>query len=154
MEIRAAVASDFDAVLRLRQMLWADSSADEVRRMLAGSYLVGGLPAAILLAVLPGGTVAGFVELSVRSYADGCDPVRPVGYLEGWFVDPAWRRQRIGAALVRAAEKWARAHGCAEMASDTWLDNAEAQSAHAALGFEEVDRCVHYRRAIADASST
>jgi aminoglycoside 6'-N-acetyltransferase I len=32
------------------------------------------------------------------------------------------------------------------MASDTWLDNLGSQSAHEALGFEVVDRCVHYRK--------
>jgi aminoglycoside 6'-N-acetyltransferase I len=32
------------------------------------------------------------------------------------------------------------------MASDTWIDNAESQRAHQALGFEVVDRCVNYRK--------
>jgi aminoglycoside 6'-N-acetyltransferase I len=32
------------------------------------------------------------------------------------------------------------------MASDTWLDALDSQQAHEALGFEVVDRCVHYRK--------
>jgi aminoglycoside 6'-N-acetyltransferase I len=32
------------------------------------------------------------------------------------------------------------------MASDAWLDGLESQHAHEALGFEVVDRCVHYRK--------
>jgi aminoglycoside 6'-N-acetyltransferase I len=38
--------------------------------------------------------------------------------------------------------------GARELASDTWLDNAGSQHAHEALGFEVVDRCVHYRKAL------
>jgi SAM-dependent methyltransferase len=38
------------------------------------------------------------------------------------------------------------------MASDTWLDSAASQHAHAALGFEVVDRCVHYRKTMASAA--
>ena len=59
---------------------------------------------------------------------------------------PAWRGQRIGARLLAMAEEWAREQGCREMASDTWVDNAISQSVHEALGFEVVDRCVHYRK--------
>lgn len=44
----------------------------------------------------------GFVEASLRPYAEGCD-TRPVGYLEGGYVAPEWRGQGIGRALVEAA---------------------------------------------------
>ena len=72
--------------------------------------------------------------------------MRPVGYLEGWYVADAHRREGHGAALLRAAEDWARSQGCTEMASDTWLDNEVSQRAHAALGFEVVDRVVNYKK--------
>jgi aminoglycoside 6'-N-acetyltransferase I len=71
-----------------------------------------------------------------------------VGFLEGWFVAPSHRKQGVGARLVEEAERWARARGCREMASDTWLENEGAQRAHEALGFEVVDRCVNYRKAL------
>ncbi len=32
------------------------------------------------------------------------------------------------------------------LASDTWADNVTSQHVHEALGFEVVDRCVHYRK--------
>src|SRR5260221_10595408 len=73
-------------------------------------------------------------------------PSRPVGYVEGWFVAQEYRRQGVGAKLLAAAEDWARSHGCVEMASDTWIDNDVSQRAHEALGFEVVDRFVHYRK--------
>ena len=50
--------------------------------------------------------------------APGCETDR-IGYLEAWYVDPDWRNQGMGRALVEQAEAWARAEGCVEMASDT-----------------------------------
>ena len=47
---------------------------------------------------------------------------------------------------MRAAEDWARQQGCREMALDTWIDSEDAQRAHTALGYEIVDRCVHFRK--------
>jgi aminoglycoside 6'-N-acetyltransferase I len=49
---------------------------------------------------------------------------------------------------MRAAENWARQQDCREMASDALIDNDNSQRAHAALGFEVVDRCVHFRKAL------
>jgi aminoglycoside 6'-N-acetyltransferase I len=54
----------------------------------------------------------------------------------------------IGRKLLRAAEEWARQQGCIEMASDALLENELSQRVHEALGFEEVDRCVRYRRTL------
>ena len=92
------------------------------------------------------GSLIGFLEASLRSHADGCDPAQPVGYVEGWFVHEGHRGQGVGAALMRAAEDWARTQGCREMASYALIDNEGSQNAHNALGFAEVDRCVHYRK--------
>jgi aminoglycoside 6'-N-acetyltransferase I len=52
----------------------------------------------------------------------------------------------VGAQLLAAAENWARGQGCIEMASDTGVDNTVSQEVHEALGFQVVDRCVHYRK--------
>jgi len=61
-------------------------------------------------------------------------------------VEPEHRRCGVGRALVAAAEAWARSQGCTEMASDAQLDNRVSLEAHEALGFEVVDRCVHFRK--------
>ncbi len=90
----------------------------------------------------------GFLEAGLRSHADGCDPAHPVGFVEGWLVKEEMRGQGIGQRLLEAAEDWARAQGCTEMASDTWIDNELSQRVHEALGFQVVDRCVHYRKAL------
>ena len=148
-EIRPAQPSDRDQLARLREAPWPEASAAEHGRelepILAGDT-PGAMPLVNFVAVTPDGTLAGFAEVDLRSHADGCDPSRPTGYLEGWYVSPEFRRRAIGAQLLRAAEDWSRSYGCVEMASDTWIDNAVSQSAHEALGFEVVDRCVHYRK--------
>jgi aminoglycoside 6'-N-acetyltransferase I len=92
--------------------------------------------------------LVGFVEVDLRSHADGCSPALPVGYVEGWYVAEGARHSGIGRRLLSTAEDWARSYGCVEMASDTWIDNELSQTCHEALGFEVVDRCVHYRRTL------
>ena len=106
------------------------------------------MPLANFVAETADGRLFGFAEVDVRSHADGCNPTRPVGYLEGWYVAEEGRHRGIGRRLLSAAEDWARSNGCIEMASDTWIENELSQTCHEALGFEVVDRCVHYRKAL------
>jgi hypothetical protein len=77
--------------------------------------------------------------------ADGCT-THPVGYVEGWFVDPDVRQRGVGRGLVQAAEKWAASQGCKEMASDAHLENSTSITAHKALGFREDSPCVRFRK--------
>jgi aminoglycoside 6'-N-acetyltransferase I len=132
-------------------MLWPESSYDEHLAELEAGLTAWGQPAFPmdwLIAEAENGAMIGFLEVGLRSHADGCDTRLPVGYVEGWFVREEHRRKGIGAALLRAAEDWARAHGCREMASDAILDNAVSESAHQALGFEIVDRCIRFRKSL------
>jgi aminoglycoside 6'-N-acetyltransferase I len=135
----------------MRASLWPDASFNEhLSELEAGMTRPGqpGFPVVVLVAEDPPGTLIGFLEASLRSHADGCDPSRPVGFVEGWFVTEEDRRKGVGRALMGAAEEWARAHGCREMASDALIDNKGSEPAHTGLGFEVVDRCVHFRKAL------
>lgn len=85
------------------------------------------------------------LELSLRPYADGCDS-SPVPFVEGWYVAPEARRMGVGAALVRATERWALDNGYSEMASDALLENTGSERAHKAVGFEEVERAIRFRK--------
>ncbi len=147
--IRLAQLADRDDVVEMRTLLWPESSHEEQAQEFdawlgRGSAAI--LPAAILVSQDGDGRLTGFLEVSLRSHADGCDIERPVGYVEGWFVREAFRGRGIGAELMRASEDWARGLGCIEMASDALIDNEASQNAHQALGFVEVDRCVHFRK--------
>ena len=104
------------------------------------------MPITIFVAEASEGMLIGFLEVDLRSHADGCNPRRPVGYLEGWYVAEDQRRRGIGGKLLAKAEEWARSHKCVEMASDALIDNEVSQRAHEARGYEVVDRCVHYRK--------
>ncbi|GJG86298.1 aminoglycoside N(6')-acetyltransferase type 1 [Gemmatimonadetes bacterium T265] len=142
MDVRPYTPPDRAEWLRVRRALWPDSDAEDARAWLARDDV------AVFVAARPGGAgLAGFAEVGARAYADGC-ATSPVGYLEGWYVDPDVRRSGVGAALVRAAEAWARGRGYAELASDALLDNVGSQRAHVALGFDEVERSVTYRKAL------
>ena len=149
--IRPAELSDRDQLVRMREALWPKTPAQEHAReltlILEGKAVVT-MPLIILVAEASSGILAGFLEVDLRSHADGCNPLHPVGYIEGWYVAESDRHRGIGRKLLAAAEDWARSHGCAEIASDTWVDNEVSQRVHEALGSEVVDRCVHYRKTL------
>jgi len=148
--IRAAERTDCAELARLRAMLWPEASAEEHGREL--EHALAGAPApmptAIFVAECENAALVGFLETGLRSHADGCDPSRAVGFIEGWYVLESYRRQGIGKSLMTAAEEWARTNGCREMASDTLVENFSSQKAHEALGYAVVDRCVHYRKSL------
>jgi len=133
--------------LRMRIALWPRHSAEDLRSGIQ-SILANPQREAVFIAETPDGGLCGFVEVSLKESAPGCS-TSPVGYLEGWYVDPDRRQQGVGRQLVEAAENWAREHGCQEMASDTWSDNAVSRGAHASLGFEEAEVLAHFRKRLA-----
>lgn len=142
--IRPLAESDLGEWLRLRQLLWDQSSEDDHKNEMVG---IIEHPDSQFVAVADtgGGRLAGFLEASIRSHVEDCDSDH-VGYLEGWYVDEEHRRQGLGARLVKAAEDWARAHGCTEMASDAEIGNPVSIEAHAKLGYTETSRLVHLRK--------
>lgn len=91
------------------------------------------------------GTVVGFIEVGIRTPADGCQN-SPAPFVEGWYVQPDRRRGGIGRALMLAAEEWSRAQGYTELGSNTEDYNRLSRDAHAALGFEEVETLVMFRK--------
>jgi aminoglycoside 6'-N-acetyltransferase I len=132
--------------LRMRRALWDDCPDEQqVREM---EEILGSDPEAVFVAERPGGGLCGFLEAAIRPWADGCDH-RPVGYVEGWYVDEDVRRRGVGRALVEAAEAWARSKGCRQMASDAELWNAVSHQAHGALGYRETARLVLFKKDLA-----
>ncbi len=145
LNIRLATPDDKSEWLRMRLLLWPEvESADLLQEM--DKILQDPLTPVFVLE-RPSGGLAGFLEASTRKYAEGC-VTGPVGYIEGWFVDEDLRGQGLGHELVRAAEDWARSQGLKEMGSDTWLENEVSIRAHLAMGYEEVERLIHFAKTL------
>lgn len=136
--VRPAARGDAGAWLELRRALWPESldaeHREEIERYFAGTFERE--PWAVLLAEQAHARVVGFVELSIRPYAEGCT-TRRVAYLEGWFVQPDLRGGGVGRALIAAAQDWGRAQGCTEFASDADPANEISIAAHLGVGFED-----------------
>lgn len=150
MKIRPGIAADLETVTQLCAALWPDEPLIEHKAHVASIF--SGKPASTMALVIMvaevDADVVGFIEVGLRSHADGCDERHPVAFIEGWYVKPKHQRRAVGRALMVAAEEWARSQGARELASDTWIDHDVSQRAHEALGFEVVDRCVHFRKSL------
>lgn len=144
MTIERCTDALLDDWLRLRLSLWPEPSAqshrDDIRDILGRS------DCAAFLARDDDGHAIGLAEAALRhDYVNGCES-SPVGFLEGIYVVPDRRSRGVARALCSAVETWVREHGCSELASDTGLTNVASQRAHAAMGFEETERVVYYRK--------
>lgn len=148
--VRPASAEDAAQVLAMFRALWPTPPAREhaahIRGLLSGTARTT-LPLTLFVAEAEQQLI-GFIEVGLRSHANGCDGARAVGFLEGWYVARSFRRQGIGAKLVRAAEKWCRDQGCREMASDTWASHRLSIAAHRALGYAIDGRYVNFRKSL------
>jgi aminoglycoside 6'-N-acetyltransferase I len=130
--------------LRMRLALYPDFPPEQIESELA-EYLQPDVPGAVLVAAGPGGTLVGFIEISQRDWAHGCE-TKPVAYIESWYVDPEHRKAGVGRRLVEGAESWARHQGFAEMGSDCDLDNNVSYLAHIAMGYTEFLRHIHFAK--------
>ena len=148
--IRRAGPDDRAVLGKMRHALWPDSSVEhheeELVPILAGKS-PGILPLTYFVAE-ENGAIVGFVEVGLRSTADGCDWARAVGYIEGWYVAESHRRCGVGAQLIASAENWARKQGCTEMASDTQIGNTQSLQAHLHLGYEIAERSILFRKSL------
>jgi len=94
------------------------------------------------------GTYIGFIQLSIRTdYVEGAEP-GPVAYIEGIYLDAAYRKSGIGKTLVQMGEDWGKEKGCRQYASDVELHNVNSIDFHKKIGFEEVNRVVCFFKEI------
>lgn len=142
--VRPVAEKDISEWFRLRKLLWDESSDDEHKTEMLDIYEHKETQL-VLVAETEDENLIGFLEASIRPFVEDCHSEH-VGYLEGWFVKPEYRRYGIGRKLVKAAENWARGKGCEEMASDAEIGNESSLKAHLNLGYEETSRLVHLRK--------
>ena len=145
MKIASPTTGNDGKWLTLRLRLWPEGSESEHLRDMADILARGHY---VRLALSDDDSAIGFIEASKRvDYVNGTNS-SPVAFLEGLYVEPTVRRMGIARALVAGVEQWAWEEGCTELASDSPLDNDAAHAAHRALGFEEMERVVYFRRAV------
>lgn len=141
--VRPLREDDLPEWFRLRRMLWDELTEEEHRDEMLDIY--EHTDSQLVLVAETDGRLIGFLEASIRPFVEDCITDH-VGYLEGWFVEPGFRRYGIGGDLVRSAERWARKKGCTEMASDAEVGNDLSLAAHLKLGYTETSRLVHLRK--------
>ena len=91
----------------------------------------------VIIAALPAGEMVDSSRVSLRDWAEGCT-TEPVGYIEGWYVQPIYRRSGVGRQLIEAAEHWATSWGCTRRWDPTWNSRNEvSQMARHTLGYSE-----------------
>jgi len=143
MTMERCISLDQPGWLDFRMALWADATADEHRGYMA---IALAQPERFLQLMMYDDqrVPIGFIEGSIRAdYVNGTE-TSPVGFVEGVYVLPTWRRRGVARRLYEAIGDWAKARGCRELASDALLENEASQRAHSALGFRETERVVYF----------
>lgn len=145
--IAAAAAEDATDWTVMRTALWPSGGNGEHAAEIA-ELLADAGNTINLIARDGGGVALGFAEAALRyDYVNGCK-TSPVAFLEGIFVKPEARGKGVARALVGAVEEWARGRGCSEFASDAPQANTASIDMHRALGFEETQRVVFFRKVL------
>jgi aminoglycoside 6'-N-acetyltransferase I len=144
LRVRVMEASDRLAWAEMRAALWPEETAQEhahgIDDVLRSDRAWGFIAEA-------DGMPAGFAELAIRDYANGCAS-RPVPFLEGIFVREGFRRRAVGARLIAYVEAFVAALGFTEIGSDAEITNSASHAAHRGWGFVETERVVYFRKVL------
>ena len=141
--IRKAGIEDAEALADLAIQMWSDHALEDLEaefRKLAIND-----EAACFIKYAEDKPIA-FAQCQLRhDYVEGTES-SPVGYLEGIFVSERFRKKRYAAELLSECEIWAREKGCTEFASNCEIGNMDSLRFHMALGFEEANRIICFRK--------
>lgn len=142
MECRNATLSDFETAFAWIQQLWSYRTYDRAqteavyRRVLAN-------PDSFFFFLEDQGVCRGMCH---GDYFDTFWMQGPTCYVSSLFVDPAFRGQGCGAALLRHAEQRARARGCRALILDSGLPRVAAHQFYEHIGFEK--SCYGFEKAL------
>ena len=144
MVIRRATIAETAALAELAVQLWEGSTVLEFAESFT-DLVMNNDNAACFLAY-EGNQPVGFAQCQLRrDYVEGTETC-PVGYLEGIFVREEFRRQGIASQLLEACQRWTKAKGCVEFASDCELDNEDSLRFHLKMGFVEANRIICFTK--------
>lgn len=141
--IKKALRDDAGTIARLAAQMW--DSHDSVELTAEFEALLADDSCAVFLCMADEQPI-GFAQCQLRhDYVEGTE-TSPVGYLEGIFVEEAYRHRGYARKLLIASECWAKEMGCTEFASDCELHNAASLAFHLKLGFAEANRIICFTK--------
>lgn len=143
--IKSAVKSEAGILAELAIQMWNDNKVLDLEKEF--EELVQSDKAVCFIKYVDN-TAVGFAQCQIRTdYVEGTE-TSPVGYLEGIFIIEAYRHNGYAKELLKECEKWAKDKMCSEFASDCELDNIDSLRFHMAMGFEEANRIICFKKNI------
>lgn len=143
--IKQAEQADALTLAKLAIQMWEDNTVSGLESEFA--ELISSEDAACFIQYAEDKPI-GFAQCQLRrDYVEGTE-TSPVGYLEGIFVQEEFRHKGCAKELLQECEKWAKGKHCSEFASDCELDNVNSLKFHLAMGFEEANRVICFRKDI------
>lgn len=144
--IRKATVSDAAIAARLAANMWGSHDIHELTEEFAALLACDD---AVVFLYSAEDTAVGFAQCQLRrDYVEGTSS-SPVGYLEGVYMDRAFRGRGYAKQLVAACEQWAKEKGCREFASDCELSNTDSLKFHLQTGFTEANRIICFTKKLA-----
>lgn len=143
--IKSALKKDAKILAKLAINMWSDATISELKK---GFEELSDSDKAMCFIKFVDGKAIGFAQCQLRTdYVEGTDS-SPVGYLEGIFVEREYRKCGYAKELLTECENWAKEKQCTEFASDCELVNEDSFHFHMALGFEEANRIICFKKDI------
>lgn len=141
--IRKAEIHDISIIANLAVLMWNNHSVEELAKEF--SEIILHKNAQFFLKYEENAPI-GFAQCQLRyDYVEGTD-TSPVGYLEGIFVQENYRHKGYARELLAECEKWAKAKGCKEFASDCEISNENSIQFHRSMEFTEANRIVCFTK--------
>ena len=143
--VRIAANGDSHILAEMAVQMWNSHTLDELEREFDGTLKSEN---AVFFIKYADSSPVGFAQCGLRTdYVEGTES-SPVGYLEGIFVKEEHRKNGYAKELLCACEMWAKELGCREFASDCELNNINSLNFHLAMGFEEANRIICFKKEI------
>ena len=141
--IREARKEDALVLAQMARKIWDNDSVEELKKEFEEFAENQNMVSFI---IYEDSDSIGFANISIRyDYVEGCETT-PVAYLEGIYVDEKYRNRGYGRDLVKACEDWAKDRDIKEFASDCELTNLSSFAFHKAIGFEESNRIICFKK--------
>ena len=141
--VRKATNRDSRVLAEMAVQMWNTHTVDELQEEFAETLRC---EHSAFFVKHEGNMPVGFAQCGLRTdYVEGTES-SPVGYLEGIFVKNEYRNNGYAKELLCACENWARAMGCTEFASDCELNNIGSLKFHIAMGFDEANRIICFKK--------